>query len=140
MTITAVLRKQGVLKMTKIAIPAMSDIGLESEICAHFGSCEYFTIVDLQDKNIKSIKVITNRSPDGVHNCAAPAIILKSQDVDTVLVSGIGGRPLMSLAESKIKVFAGVTGNISDAIEDYNNGLLHELSTRGTCNCSHDHS
>lgn len=121
----------------KIAIPSMSDIGLESDVCAHFGSCEYFTIVDLQDKNIEGFKVISNMSPDSVHNCAAPSIILKSQNVETVLVSGIGGRPLISLAENKIKVFAGATGKISDAVQDYNDGLLQELSANGTCNCSH---
>jgi predicted Fe-Mo cluster-binding NifX family protein len=115
----------------------MSDIGLESDVCAHFGSCEYFTIVDLQDKDIAGIMVISNSSPDGEHNCAAPSTILKSQNVETVLVSGIGGRPLMSLTESKIKVFAGAMGRISNAVQDYNDGLLQELSTTGTCNCSH---
>ncbi|MCQ1537365.1 hypothetical protein FTO70_17155 [Methanosarcina sp. KYL-1] len=25
----------------------MSDTGLESDVCAHFGSCEHFTIVDV---------------------------------------------------------------------------------------------
>jgi predicted Fe-Mo cluster-binding NifX family protein len=123
--------------VTKIAVPSMSDIGLESDVCAHFGSCEYFTIVDLKDRAIADIQVISNNSPDGVHNCAAPSIILISQNVDTVLVSGIGGRPLMSLAEKKIKVFAGAVGKISDAVQDYNDGLLQELSTTGTCNCSH---
>ncbi len=123
--------------MTKIAIPSMSDIGLESDVCAHFGSCEYFTIVDVQDKSIAEIRAISNMSPDGEHNCTAPSIILKSQNVETVLVSGIGGRPLMSLAEKKIKVFAGAAGKVSDAIQDYNNGILYELSTNGTCNCSH---
>ena len=29
----------------------MSDSGLESDVCAHFGSCEYFTIVDVQDRS-----------------------------------------------------------------------------------------
>jgi predicted Fe-Mo cluster-binding NifX family protein len=123
--------------MTKIAIPSMSNIGLESDVCAHFGSCEYFTIVDVQDKAIADIKAISNSSTDGEHNCAAPSIVLKSHNVETVLVSGIGGRPLMSLVEKKIKVFAGAAGKVSDAIQDYKNGLLQELSTNGTCNCSH---
>ena len=123
--------------MTKIAIPSMSDSGLESDVCAHFGSCEYFTIIDVQDKSIEGIKAVSNSSPDGEHNCAAPSTILKSQNVEIVLVSGIGGRPLMSLAENKIKVFAGAAGKISDAVQDYHKGLLRELSTNGTCNCSH---
>ncbi len=123
--------------MTKIAIPSMSDSGLESDVCAHFGSCEYFTIVDVQDKAIAGIRAISNGSPDGEHNCATPSIILKSHNFETVLVSGIGGRPLMSLTEKEIKVFAGAVGKVSDAVQDYNNGLLRELSTNGTCNCSH---
>lgn len=28
----------------------MSDTGLESDVCAHFGSCEHFTIVDVCDE------------------------------------------------------------------------------------------
>jgi predicted Fe-Mo cluster-binding NifX family protein len=123
--------------MTKIAIPSMSDSGLESDVCAHYGSCEYFTIVDVDNKDIADIKAISNQLPEGEHNCAAPSIILKSHNVDTVLVSGIGGRPLMSLVEKEIKVFAGITGKVSNAVEDYNNGLLQELSMNGTCNCSH---
>jgi predicted Fe-Mo cluster-binding NifX family protein len=124
-------------KVTKIAIPSMSDIGLESEVFAHFGTCKYFTIVDLQDNAIAGVEVINNGSPDGEHNCIAPSIILKSQGVEAVLVSGIGGRPFMSLAEKNIEVFAGAMGKVSDTIQDYNNGLLYRLSDNGTCNCSH---
>lgn len=123
--------------MTKIAIPSMTDIGLDSDICFHYGSCEYFTIVDVSNTDIKSVETISNFSPEGEHNCAAPSIILKSHNVDAVLVAGIGGRPLMSLAQNNIKVFAGITGTVSNAVEDYNNGSLQELSMNGTCNCSH---
>lgn len=123
--------------MTKIAIPSMNESGLESDVCFHYGSCEYFTIVDVTDKNIESVKTISNLSPEIEHNCAAPSKILESHNVNAVLVAGIGGRPLMSLAEKNIKVFAGITGKVSNAVDDYNNGLLQELSMNGTCNCSH---
>lgn len=123
--------------MTKIAIPSMNESGLESDVCFHYGSCEYFTIVDVSDKNIESVKTISNLSPEIEHNCAAPSKILESHNVNAVLVAGIGGRPLMSLAEKNIKVFAGITGKVSNAVDDYNNGLLQELSMNGTCNCSH---
>lgn len=87
--------------MTKIAIPSMNDSGLESDVCYHYGSCEYFTIVDVKNKNIESVKTISNLSPEIEHNCAAPSKILESNNVNAVLVAGIGGRPLMSLAEKK---------------------------------------
>jgi|GEM_PF-3541232 len=54
--------------------------------------------------------MISNMSPCGEYNCSAPSRILKSQNVEILLVSGIGGRPLMPLAENKIKVFAGAAG------------------------------
>jgi predicted Fe-Mo cluster-binding NifX family protein len=123
--------------MTKIAVPSMSNAGMDSEVCAHFGSCEYFTIIELNDRNVAEVKSVSNGSEDGQHNCAAPALILKAQNVEAVLVSGIGGRPLMSLTGQGIKVYAGAAGVVSNAVQDFNDGLLQELSTMGTCNCHH---
>lgn len=125
--------------MLRIAIPSMSESGLESDVCAHFGSCEYFTIVSVNDGAIEGVETLGNGSENGEHNCAAPAALLKSRDVNAVLVSGIGGRPLMSLAANGIKVYAGAAGRVADAVQDYGDGLLQELVNRGTCDCSnHD--
>ena len=115
----------------------MSREGLDSDICAHFGSCECFTIVEVNGKTVGEVGLIGNGSEDGQHSCAAPAIALKSNGVHVVLVSGIGGRPLLSLAEKGIKVYAGAVGTVSDAVRDYNEGLLQELSGTGTCSCHH---
>ena len=123
--------------MTKIAIPSMSEDGLESDVCAHFGSCGYFTIVSVKEGAVAKVESLSNGSHDGEHNCAAPAILLKKHGINAVLVSGIGGRPLMSLNAQKIKVFAGAVGKVSDAVQDYGDGLLEELSDKGTCDCSH---
>lgn len=123
--------------MTKIAIPSMSNAGMDSEVCAHFGSCEYFTIMEINGKTVTEVESVGNGSEDGQHNCAAPAILLKAHNVQAVLVSGIGGRPLMSLTGQGIKVYAGAVGKVSDAAQDFNDGLLQELSTMGTCNCHH---
>jgi predicted Fe-Mo cluster-binding NifX family protein len=122
---------------TRIAVPSMTDGGLESDICAHFGSCEYFTLVDIINGKAKGINAVSNASPDGVHNCAAPAELLKESGVDVVIVSGIGGRPLVSLTSKGIRVFGGAFGRVSDALQDFSSGALNELSDQGTCNCSH---
>lgn len=123
--------------MTTIAIPSMNENGTESDLCAHFGSCEYFTIVKLADGKVKDIKSISNGTHDGEHNCAGPAELLNANKVDTVIVSGIGGRPLFSLKNYGIRVFGGAFGRVQDALEDYTSGALNELTDRGTCNCSH---
>ncbi|WP_048103146.1 NifB/NifX family molybdenum-iron cluster-binding protein, partial [Methanosarcina barkeri] len=95
--------------MAKVAIPSVSDSGLESDVCFHYVSCEYFTIVDVNDKDIESVKTVSNLSPEIEHNCAAPSKILESHNVNAVLIAGIGGKPLMSLTEKNINVFAGIT-------------------------------
>lgn len=123
--------------MARIAIPSMSEQGLESDVSAHFGSCRYFTLVDMSDGKIENVSSIDNGSHEGEHNCAAPAMLLGANNVDVVLVSGIGGRPLVFLMNKGIKVFSGAFGHVSDAIKDYNEGMLDELTDRGTCNCSH---
>lgn len=123
--------------MTKIAIPSMTNSGMESDVCAHFGSCEYFTIIDYLQGKVQGVEAISNAALEGEHNCAAPANLLKSQGVDAVIVSGIGGRPLMSLKSNGIAVYSGAFGRVSDALADFSAGSLEELSDRGTCNCSH---
>ncbi len=122
---------------TRIAIPSMTEGGLGSDICAHFGSCEFFTLVDMSNGKLIDVNALSNASPDGVHNCAAPANLLKDNQVDVVIVSGIGGRPLISLTSKGIRVYGGAFGSVSDALQDYSSGALDELSDRGTCNCSH---
>ena len=118
----------------------MSEKGLEADVCAHFGSCECFTIVDVRDRSVARVETLDNSHNQGAqHNCMAPAVLLKSHGVDVVLVSGIGGRPLLSLNEKMIRVFAGAVGKVSDAVQDYGDGLLQELATQGTCNCGHHH-
>jgi len=123
--------------ITRIAIPSMNESGLESDICAHFGSCEFFMLVDFSNGRPVGVNALSNASPDGVHNCAAPAILLKESGVDVVIVSGIGGRPLLSLTSKGIRVYGGAFGSVSDALQDYSSGALNELSDQGTCNCSH---
>ena len=116
----------------------MSENGLEADVCAHFGSCACFTIVDVNGGSVARIETVDNSDNQGAqHNCMAPAVLLKSHGVNVVLVSGIGGRPLLSLNEKMIKVYAGAVGRVSDAVQDYKDGLLQELATQGTCNCSH---
>jgi predicted Fe-Mo cluster-binding NifX family protein len=124
--------------MSKVAIPSMSINGLDSEVCAHFGSCNFFTLVELSEDAITKVTAIPNVSHENGHNCSAPAELLSKNDVDIVLVSGIGGRPLISLEGKGIKVYSGAFGSVDDAVSDYLDGMLEELKGRGTCNCSHD--
>ena len=43
----------------------------------------------------------------------------------------------MSLVKKEIRAFAGAMGKVSDAVQDYNSGIIQELSTNGTFSCPH---
>ena len=123
-------------KMTRIAIPSMNDSGLESDICAHFGSCEYFTIVIFQRRRSEEVGAIKQCFPGWRAQLRSTGDTLKNNNVDAVLVSGIGGRPLMSLTSKGIRVFGGAFGLVSDALNDYIRRPRGAID-QGTCNCSH---
>ena len=122
----------------KIAIPSFDGKGLDSDISAHFGRCTHFVIVTLDDKTISNTEVIENIE-EGPHSCASPVNLLKNIEVDLVLLSNIGPRPLEIMQSQGIDVLCGAFGKVKDALEDYLEGALLPVDINNTCNCNHDH-
>ncbi len=122
----------------KIAIPSFDNGGLDSDISAHFGGCSHFVIVTLNDGKFSDVNVIENRE-DGPHSCAGPVKLLKTEEVDLVLLSNIGLRPLEIMQSQGIEVLCGAFGKVKDALEDYLDGALLPIDMKNTCNCNHDH-
>lgn len=92
------------MKTTKIAIPCNAPGGLMSDRCDHFGHCDSFTLVVIADGRIAGVKVIGNVAHDA-GRCMQPIELLKENKVDTVIVSGMGSRPLKKFAEEGINVY-----------------------------------
>ena len=44
----------------RIAISAQTNNGLDSIVAQHFGRCQYFAIVDVQDQEIQTVHLIEN--------------------------------------------------------------------------------
>lgn len=88
----------------KIAVPSISPGGLEGERSAHFGHCDLFTIVTVRDKEIVAVETLTP-PPHGPGGCLAPISLLKERQIDAIVVSGMGKRPLAGFQEAGITVF-----------------------------------
>ena len=88
----------------KIAVPSNSPGGLEGERSDHFGHCDLFTIVTLRDKEIVAVETLSPPA-HGPGGCLTPISLLKEQEINAIVVSGMGKRPLAGFQEAGIEVF-----------------------------------
>jgi len=88
----------------KIAVPSNAPGGLEGQRSEHFGHCDLFTIVTLQGDAVLAVESLSP-PPHGPGGCLAPIALLKERQIDAIVVSGMGKRPLAGFQEAGIEVF-----------------------------------
>ncbi|MFZ0610825.1 MAG: NifB/NifX family molybdenum-iron cluster-binding protein [Desulfobacterales bacterium] len=114
----------------KIAFPTQVDQGLESPVFAHFGSADYFLIVD---DATGSFETIVNADRDHLHGHCQPLAALGGIKVDAVVVGGIGGGALQKLLSSSIKVYRAIEGTLDQNLGLIRANRLPEFSFNMTC-------
>ncbi len=92
------------MSITKIAVPTNNPGGMAASRSDHFGHCDLFTLIDIEDG-----KVVADRSHDNIAHeaggCMVPVQALAEQGVEAIIVGGIGARPLAGMAEAGITVY-----------------------------------
>jgi len=88
----------------RIAIPSMGGGGLDGQRSGHFGHCDVFTLVDVTDGEITEVSTIPNQS-HVQGGCMVPVNLLASNQVNALIVGGIGMRPLMGFRQAGIAVY-----------------------------------
>lgn len=97
----------------------------------HFGDCENFLIVDL-DNNTE--EVIGN----GGYSHKELIPYLATFGVKSLVCGGIGDMAVYLLGQAGIKVFCGVQGDVKKVIELYKeNKLISDESMIHQCSCHH---
>lgn len=119
-------------KSVRIAIPSELPGGLQARRSGHFGRCECFTLVDLDDGAVGQVQVLTN-APHTDGGCMAPVMALAEHMVDAIVVDGIGGRPLMGFNQVGIAVHAGVGADVQATVDAYVGGGLPVVGLEGAC-------
>ena len=104
----------------------------EGEIFQHFGKTEQFKVYEVEDEKVISSEVIGS---DGAGHGALATFLAKNH-VDVLICGGIGQGAQDALSEVGIEIFAGVSGNVDEAVEVFLNGEL--ISAGVTCD-HHDH-
>jgi predicted Fe-Mo cluster-binding NifX family protein len=112
----------------KIAVPTRN-----GEIDSHFGHCEYFTVVCLNEqRTISSEETIS--PPPGCGCTSNIAESLAERGVRLMLAGNMGQGAVNKLAAAGITVVRGCSGSVKQAVEDYVSGRLSD--TPVIC---HDH-
>ena len=87
------------MKKQKIAIPTRMT-GYRS---GHFGHCPQFTLVEIENDAVTGISFLENpQHPSS--GCMNPVALLKANQVDTIILGGIGAKPFKRLTELGINV------------------------------------
>ena len=121
----------------KIAIPSVLPGGLEAQVGAHFGHCDCYTLVDVEDGAVVKSEVI----PSCAHEhggCLAPVNYLADRGVTVLLAGGMGMRPLTGFNQAGITVyFENQTPIVGDAAKLVAAGSVPVMSADNACNHHH---
>lgn len=106
----------------RIAVPAVDDRGLESEVSGHFGRARYFVFVDVEDNEIKGAEVV--KVPFEEHGPGDLPRFVKEHGGEVVLAYGMGQRAISFFNELGIEVVTGAYGGIRDVVEAFIHQVL----------------
>jgi len=102
---------------TKIAIPSQTPGGLDAGLGAHFGHCDLYTVVTVENGTIEKVEVIPN-VPHQQGGCMAPVQHLAGNGVNQLIAGGMGLRPLMGFNQVGIEVyFGGEARTVGEAVQ-----------------------
>ena len=87
-----------------LAVPSNGTGGLESERSGHFGRCDCFTVVEIEDGVVAGVRIVAN-PPHEEGGCLRPVNLLAGEGVNALVVAGIGGRPLAGFNDAGIVVY-----------------------------------
>jgi len=113
----------------RIGIPVMDKNGYESIIGQHFGRVPYFAIVDMEKKDISFI----DNTSEHFGGVGAPPELLRSNNVEIMLCSGLGPKAIHLFESYGIEIFVGASGTVRNAIEQWKNGSLREATDANAC-------
>ena len=123
------------MTIEKIAVPSNNPGGLDSTMSDHFGHCDLFTILTIEGKKVMEVSTINNVE-HSAGGCLAPVSLLAENGVSSILVSGMGKRPLAGFQEAGINVFWTALSpkpTIKELVEDFCNSTRKPMELVQAC-------
>ncbi|MBN1655334.1 MAG: NifB/NifX family molybdenum-iron cluster-binding protein [Deltaproteobacteria bacterium] len=119
----------------KICIPIDQDKGLQSPVCAHFGSAPAFMIVDTDSGDCRAINNINQHRG---HGMCEPLVALQGEQIDGMVVGGIGMGALNKLNAAAVQVYISQYATVGETLNALKAGTL-QLMQPGMACAGHGH-
>ena len=119
-----------------ICIPVEEDQGLQSRVCAHFGSAPAFMIVDTDSGGCRAI---ANQNQHHGHGMCMPLASLQGERIYGMVVGGIGMGALNKLNASNVQVYLSECATVAETVDAFKAGTLKPMQPGMACS-SHGHS
>ena len=117
----------------RIAVPSNGKGGLDATRSGHFGHCDVFTFIDVENGEIKNVSTVENQG-HVQGGCMVPVNLLAGHNVNALVVGGIGMRPLMGFRQVGINVYHdSQRPEVKPVVEDLIAGKLPEISDDQVC-------
>jgi predicted Fe-Mo cluster-binding NifX family protein len=110
----------------------MQSNGLSSEIFLHFGKSPNFTLLGVEDNDIKEIKVLESLGKHLGGRMTSAEIVIQSK-ADILLCANLGSKAIQMLRNKGIKIFVGASGTVENAFEEWRGGNLHIADENSYC-------
>lgn len=121
------------MSRVRIAVPSEGEGGLDGQRAGHFGHCDVFTLIDVEDGKIQDVSILANKE-HVQGGCMVPVQLLADAKVQRLVVGGIGMRPLMGFKQVGIDVYYdGERRDIRPVVEDMLTDSLPEIGEHQVC-------
>lgn len=124
-----------------LAIPSLSQDGLDAQRSGHFGHAEYHTLVYLAGDEMIGVDIMDN-PPHSEGGCLEPVVRLVERGVTDMVVGGMGLRPLNGLLSAGVRVYVmPEQGTVREGLEAVLNQTAPMMSPAHACGgqggCAH---
>ncbi len=117
----------------KIAFPSMGAGGLKGKRSEHLSHCDVFTLVDIENCEIKDVSILNNIE-HAQGGCMIPVNLLENNHVKALVVSGISIRLLMRCRQVGIEIYYDIENeHIKPVLDKLLTGSLPEISDEYVC-------
>jgi len=122
----------------KICLPVEDNNGLESRVCMHFGSAPAFLLVDSESGDCRAV---VNTNQHHGHGMCAPLASLAGEQIDAMVVGGIGMGAVNRLTSANIQVYLAQSSTVGETIAELKAGNLRQVDANTACgHHGHNHS
>ncbi len=118
-----------------LAVPSDNPGGLTANISGHFGHCDIFTLISIQEGKIAAVDTVGNVE-HGVGGCLEPVSLLRGKGVGAIVVGGMGARPMQAFAEAGIAVYYAdrdALRSVGEVADGFLSGKFPQMRPEQTC-------